>query len=285
MSTCRFRALTPLALAVALLTAAAGCGGNKLNLPPGALEADKLLYDRGAEALNKKKWLTAREYFRQITEGYPQSQYRADAKLGIGDTHLGEGTTEGFVLAVNEYREFLTFFPTHPRADYAQFKLAMAYYYQMPKPERDQTNSREALKEFEAFFERFPNSALAEEARERQRETRDRLSASEYGVGLFYYRSKWYPGAIDRLQALLKADPEYTRRDAVYFYLAESLAKVMRPAEALPYMERIIAEFERSEYLEKAKLRVAELKAAIPAAAPAEPKPETAPVPKADEGR
>ena len=60
---------------------------------------------------------------------------------------------------------------------------------------------------------------------------------------------------------LLQTDPEYTRRDFAYYYLAESLLKIKRPAEALPYFERILKEFEQSEYLVKAKLRVEELKA------------------------
>ena len=33
---------------------------------------------------------SSREYFRQLVDSYPQSQYRADAKLGLGDTYLGE---------------------------------------------------------------------------------------------------------------------------------------------------------------------------------------------------
>jgi outer membrane protein assembly factor BamD len=241
---------------------AAGCGADRTRVPPGTTDPDKLLFERGTAALNDRKWLTAREYFRQIVDGYPQSPYRADAKLGLADTYLGERTAQSYVLAINEYREFLTFYPTHPRADYAQFKLAMSHYYQMAKPERDQTETREALKEFEAFFERFPNSPLAEEARQRQREARDRLSESEFRVGLFYYRARWYPGALDRFREVLKADPGFTRRDAVYYYLGETLVKVQRPAEALPYYERLIEEFERSEYLEEARKRVAELKGA-----------------------
>jgi outer membrane protein assembly factor BamD len=276
MPTPRFRRYVFLSAAALVVGLSIGCAGRQPAIPEGALEADKLLFERGSEALDKKKWVTAREYFRQIVEGYPQSTYRGDAKLGVGDTLMGENTSESFVLAINEFREFLTFFPTHPRADYAQFKLAMAYYYQMPKAERDQTNSKEALEEFDAFFERFPNSALAEEAKKRRRETRDRLSESEYRVGVFYFRTKWYPGAIDRLQTLLKTDPEFTSRDGVYFYLAESLAKLGRDAEALPYFDRILNEFERSEFLEKARLRSAELKASIPAAAPPDPKPADA---------
>lgn len=262
-------------LVLALALMAGGCASSGTTLPPGTIDPDKLLFERGTAALNDRKWFTAREYFRQIVEGYPQSQYRADAKLGLGDTYLGEGNTQGQVLAVNEFREFLTFFPTHPRADYAQFKLAMAFYYQMAKAERDQTNTKEALKEFDAFFERFPSSALGDEARQRQREARDRLSESDYRVGLFYYRSRWYPGAIDRLQSVLKSDPGYTNRDAVYYYLAESLAAVKREAEALPYLDKLVQEFQASEFLERAQKRIPELKASMATAPP--PPPTNAP--------
>ena len=40
------------------------------------------------DALQKKKWLTARENFKQVTETYTASPIRPDAKLGIGDTYL-----------------------------------------------------------------------------------------------------------------------------------------------------------------------------------------------------
>lgn len=240
------------------------CGGPGTKVPPGTLEPDKLLYERGKAALDDKKWLTAREYFRQIFDGYPQSPVRPEAKLGLGDTYLGEGGAQGSVLAINEFREFLTFYPTHPRADYAQFRMAMAHFKQMAKPERDQTETKEAIKEFEVFFERFPESALTPEVRQRYREARDRLSESEYRVGLFYYRARWYPGAVDRLRAVLKADPEYTRRDAVYYYLGETLVRSGMPAEALVYFERLVAEFEKSEHLLDAQKRIAELKAAQP---------------------
>ena len=69
------------------------------------------------------------------------------AKLGVGDTYLGEGTSQSLVLAIAEFREFLTFYPTNPRADYAQYKLALAHYRQMRAPQRDQTETRAALKE------------------------------------------------------------------------------------------------------------------------------------------
>jgi outer membrane protein assembly factor BamD len=242
---------------VVVAVAAAACGARGRGaIPPGTAQPDQFLFDRGNELLKQKKWLTSREFFRQLTETYTQSPLRPDAKLAIGDTYLGEGSSEALVLAINEFQEFLSFYPTHARADYAQYKLGMAHFRQMRAPQRDQTETRETIREFEVFLARFPNSDLLPEVKSRLRDAHDRLSEADYEVGVFYYRQHWYPGAIDRLTALLKQDPEYTARDGAYFYLAESYYKYNRSAEALPWYERLVAEFERSEYLDEAKKRI-----------------------------
>jgi outer membrane protein assembly factor BamD len=252
---------TSRALALILLAVgAAACGGNRNAVPANTNNPDRFLYERGVEAISERKWADAREYFRQVVDNYPQSPHRPDAKLGLGDSYLGERTPESLVLSATEYREFLTFFPTNPRADYAQYKLAMTHYEQMRAPERDQTETLSALREFQAFFDRFPTSALMPEVRAKWREARDRLSAAEFRVGLHYYRIRWYQGAIPRFRRVLTDDPQYTGRDEVYFYLAESLARTDKKAEAIPYFERLLTEFDASEHGEEARRRLEELK-------------------------
>lgn len=249
-----------LTLLVLATLVAAACGANRSSVPPNSAQPDQFLYQRGLEALKNEDWLEAREYFRQVVDNYPQSPVRPDSKLGIGDSYLGEHTTEALITAANEFREFLTFFPTSARADYAQYKLAMSHYEQMRAPERDQTETREALKEFDVFFQRYPNSALAPEVKQKWRETRDRLSEASFLVGLHYYRSRWYPGAIDRFREVLRDDPGFGGRDRVYFYLADSLARTDKTAEAIPYFERLLAEFPQSERRDDTLARLQALK-------------------------
>lgn len=242
-----------------------GCAETTTAVPPGTAEADRFLFERGGAAAKERKWADAREYFRNIVDNYPQSPFRPDAKLALGDTYLSESSTESLLLAAQEFREFQTFYPTHPRADYAQLQLARTFTEQMLAPERDQSATRDAVKEIEVFFQRYPNSSLMSEARELERQAKDRLSEAGYRVGFFYYRSKWYPGAIDRFREVLTNDPAYTRRDAVYYHLAESLYVTDKKPEALAYYERLVREFESSEYLLDAQKRIAELKGGDPA--------------------
>ena len=253
------------ALAVAFaIMGAAGCArsGTGRLVPPGTTQPDQFLYEQGMQALSKEKWLTAREFFKQLNETYVQSPLRPDAKLGVGDTYVGEGGAEQLVLAINEFREFLSFYPLHRRSDYAQYRLGYAHFRQMRGAPRDQTETKDAIKEFELFVTRYPNSSYLAEVKERLREAKDRLGEAEFRVGRFYYQqAKFYPAAIARLSALLKDDPEYNGRDAVYFYLGESLLKTKRAAEALPYYEKLVREFDKSEYLDEARKRIADLKA------------------------
>jgi outer membrane protein assembly factor BamD len=244
-----------------VLAACTACFSKDPKMPAvGAADADKFLFDRGTTALEKKKWLEAREYFKKLIETYPQSTYRADAKLGVGDSYLGEKRLDASILGVNEYKEFLQYFPLNPRADYAQYKICQAESRQMLSPQRDQSQTREALRDCDAFLQNYPNSSLRSEVETLRRRARDRLSESEFEVGLSYFRLKWYLGAISRLQGLLKDDPGYSNLDAVYFYLGESFYKALNEAEALPNYSKLVENYPKSQYVARAKARLATIK-------------------------
>jgi outer membrane protein assembly factor BamD len=243
------------------VAASAACAGREPTAPPDPAVADRFLMDRGREAMEERKWTDAREYFRQIVDNYPGSQFRAEAKLAIGDAYLQEASAESLVLAANEFREFLTFYPTHPRADYAQYSVALTYFEQMRAPDRDQTPTKEALTEFQRFFDRFPQSSLTAEVKEKWRIARDRLSDHSYRVGLTYFRRSWCPGAAPRFMEVMKEDPAFSRIDGVYYHLAECYARADNKAEAIPLFARVVGEHKASEFFEDAQKRLTELEA------------------------
>jgi outer membrane protein assembly factor BamD (BamD/ComL family) len=99
------------------------------------------------------------------------------------------------------------------------------------------------------------------EVRTKLREAKDRLDASDYLVGYFYFRQRWYPGAIDRFKTLLK-ETGVLGRDAVYFHLAEALVKMKQELRPCRISRSFCRNSKRSEYLLETHKRIAELKAA-----------------------
>jgi outer membrane protein assembly factor BamD len=249
----------PKARLIAIVAGAAivaACASGQKNPTPGQVDADKFLYTRGTELLAKKNWITAREYFRRIVDSYPQSIFRADAKLGVGDSYLGENHVDTLILAVNEFREFLQYFPLNPRADYAQYRLALAQSKQMLNAERDQTATLETLRELQKFNENYPNSQYKPEVDKIYRHARDRLSESEFKIGMVYFRAKYMIGALPRFTNILKDDPGYTKKDQVYFFSGEACMRAGLNPQAVQMYETLIAEFPKSRYSKQAKRRL-----------------------------
>ena len=242
---------------IVVLALSAGCASDPPLPAAGSVDLDKFLHDQGQAALQRKKWLTAREYFRRLVDTYPRSSYRTSAKLGIGDSYLGEGRIDALILAANEYREFLTLAPLSERADYAQYRLAQSQVKQMLGPQRDQGATRDGLRELERFRQNYPTSQYKPEVDKLYREARDRLSDHELQVGQFHFRNRMYVGALSRLRTVYDEDPGFTRRDAVCFYLGETLTKLGLIKDARPMYEQLVKDFPKSRFISESKKRLA----------------------------
>ena len=268
---------------IAMAASGAACGASEPEITPATVGGDQILFQRGTAALEDDNWLEARDYFLRVRDNYPQSGLRADARLGVADSFEGQGGAASYVSALAEYEDFLSLYPTHSRAAYAQFKLAMVHHHQMRPPERDQSWTRSAIREFDLFIERYPNSGLVGEVRGYLREARDRLSESEFIVGRYYHRNKWWPGAIKRLGTVLDSNPEFTGRELVYFYLADAFSNSGQLEEALPMFQRLLDEFPNTEFGEDATAAVADIETRLEAAVAATPQSDEAGTGKDDD--
>ena len=85
---------SPLTALLILTVLSAACSSRQTGPPADAGQPDRFLFERGSEALQMEDWVDARTYFQQLVDGYPQSPFRPDAKLGVGDAYLSQGTSE-----------------------------------------------------------------------------------------------------------------------------------------------------------------------------------------------
>jgi outer membrane protein assembly factor BamD len=252
-----------------LLVACAGGGG--IDLATLTSNSDQIVFDAAEKALKKRQYENARKHYQRIIDGFPQSQYLPNARIGVADSYFREGGTGNYILAVSAYREFLTLFPSHAKSDYAQIRIAEGFHKQRNSPDRDQTSTIKALEEYQRLLDLYPASPFVDEARTRVRECRQALARAEFLVGFFYQRSRQaYRAALARYELILAEYPDYLELDQVLFRMAECLTATGRTHEALPVIARLRDEFPKSVYLEEAdRLEQSIAKPSTPAESPA----------------
>jgi outer membrane protein assembly factor BamD len=252
--------------AIALALAACRHGGPRPIRSAVDPELTKLtkeqVFDRGEEQFARKKYQRARTYYSYIYENHPNDPLGRRALLRVADTYYAQGDSVNLVEAQYKYRDFINRYPGSDRADYAMLQIAMVGYKQMERPDRDQTKTREAVEKFNDMIKAFPNSALRPEAEKRLQDALDRLARHEHIIARFYIKRRSYQAAILRLNGLVDVYPNYRERDAVFYDLGTALAGLGRKAEARLYFERVISEFPKSEYADKAKRRLDQMKTA-----------------------
>ena len=289
------RALRRIAAAFWLCAAlfAYGCAsGGQADIATLASNSDQVIFEAGQKAVEKKQWEAARQYFKRIVDGFPQSQLGPAARLALADSHFGEAGTASYILAISQYRDFVTLYPSHPKSDYAQFRIGEAYFAQKNKPDRDQTSTYHALAEYEHLLEAYPSSPFVEQARGRISSCRQSLGRAEFLAGFFYQKTRRaYRAAIIRYEGIVNDYPDYDGIDEVLYRLGQCLIFGGRYAEALPHLSKLIEVYPTSEWADNAKKLMAQVPPqATPApaaeaptpsvpkgAAPAGPAPETPP--------
>jgi outer membrane protein assembly factor BamD len=252
-----------------------GCAsGGQADIATLASNSDEVIWEAGQKAAEKKQWSVARQYFKRIVDGFPQSKFGPQARLALADSHFGESGTANEILAISEYRDFVTLYPSHPKSDYAQFRIGEAYYAQKNGPDRDQTSTYHALAEYEHLLEAYPSSPFVEEARGRITACRQTLARSEFLAGYFYQRTRHaYRSAISRYEGILNDYPDYDYVDEVLYRLSQCLIFTARGPEALPHLSKLVDVYPTSEWADEARKLIAQLSEAPPPAAPSAPPP------------
>jgi len=250
---CRARVAARL-LAVGLAASLAACASSQTDIASLSSSSDEIVWQAAEKAYQKKQWENARKYYRRIIDGFPQSEHLPGARLALAETYFNEGNSASYILAVAQYREFLTLYPSYPKSDYAQFQSAEAYYRQKNKPDRDQTSTIKALEEYQRLLDVYPGSPHIEVARLRVANLRQHLARAEFNAGYFYQKTrKALRAAINRYEGLISDYPDYARMDEVLFRLAECMDAAGRKPEALPLLSQLMAEYPQSPFAKSAQ--------------------------------
>ncbi len=251
----RFSLRLVLPPAVALLAAGlAGCssGDQTARLTRELLTMPKEeAYARGEQLIAKKKWDLGRQYLRFVAENYANDPIGKQAALKLADSYFDEGTSLSYLEAQTRYKDFRNRYPSHPRADYALFRLGQTADKEAEKPDREQTNTRLAATSYSDLILSYPDSPYITEARVRLRRIRNLLAEHEYLVGRFYYRRKAWTASKGRLEGIVGVFPDYASMDRVLYELGLVERRLGNEEKAQASWQRLTRDFPKSQFARK----------------------------------
>jgi outer membrane protein assembly factor BamD len=170
--------------------------------------------------------------------------------------YLGKANlkTKHPVQASLEFEVLLQDFPHSPFREEAHFLLGICSYEEALSFERDQSKTRDAIREFVDFIDLYPQSTFADSAKHYLIECQERLVKKEFMNARFYEKIDQYEAAIVYYRIIIDEFPQSSYIPESKLSLARNLIKVSRPKEAADVLEKLLSSDFDGEVKKKAKL-------------------------------
>lgn len=162
-------------------------------------------YQQGEEALADSEYLEAVKHFTYVKNKFAYSKYAALSELRLADTYFEQ---DKYIEAIDSYRTFVRVRPNHRKVPYALWRIGVCNFEQIPSDfflfppvhEKDQAATKDALRAFQRYVDRFPDDENVPEAKARILECRRSLADYELYVARFYLRQDRPTSARGRLE-------------------------------------------------------------------------------------
>src|SRR4051812_38403524 len=271
-----------------LLSALCACASGKdagvdITKPVTGAEASNAAkaYEKGLQERKDQNPLEATRFFEYVRNNFPYSQYASLAQLAIADMTYDR---EDWTAAAGQYQDFVKSHPSHPKADYAAFRVGLAYFNDRPSDvfllppsfEKDQAPLRQALEALNRFVNAYPKSEFMPKARAMISDCRELLASHERYVGEFYWKRQQWRGAAGRFMTLADTYGDLQGgklHGESLWRAAQAYGKAKDPARERKVLQRLVQEAPQNTHRTEAEALLQKIPAAPPAAAPAQQKP------------
>ena len=253
--------------AVVLIALVFACGGKAGG---GSVEysvSAQKNYEKGLKQLENKDWIAAAKYFGFIKSRFPYSKYAVLAELRLADAEFG---AEQYLEAIDSYRLFIKFHPTHEMVanGYAQFRIGESYYKQLPSDfwmfppsfEKDQSSTEDAANELKSFLDKYPDSPYRAKAKEIVAKVNKRLADHEWYVARYYWDRGKPMATVLRLRRLLERYRGVGYDVDALWLLGRAYVAVSMPDRAKGVWKELVAKHPKSGRAGDAREALANLK-------------------------
>jgi outer membrane protein assembly factor BamD len=142
---------------------------------------------------NDEDYLEAITEFQNIVLQFPGNAVVDDAQYYLGMTRFQRSE---YILAAFEFSKLIKTMPASEMVPDAQYMLAQSYYELSPVFSLDQSYTRKAIEEFQAFIDFFPANERVAEAEKKINQLNTKLAEKEFSNAVIYERMEYFNAAL-----------------------------------------------------------------------------------------
>lgn len=217
-------------------------------------------YAKAQEYYEKGQYSKALSLFDELGTLFRGSSRSEEVQFYIANCHY---ELKDYYFANYYFKNFARTYPASPKAETAQFRSAYCSYLNSPKSSLDQTETEQAIEEFQLFLNRYPHTQLKDSTNAMINELRSKLEKKAFDNAKLYYLTEDYKSATVALKNLLRDFPESPHREEIdflivkssYLYAINSIdsRKEERLTQTIENYHRFVDAHQNSKYIKNAE--------------------------------
>lgn len=178
-----------------------------------------LKYESAMKYYQKEDYFRALQLFEELITLYRGTARGEEVYYSYAKCHY---YTDDFVSAAYHFENFVKTYPNSAYAEEASFLNAYCYYLDSPISSLDQTNSLEALNQFQLFINRFPESKKVDTCNILMDELRYKQEQKAFNNAMLFFKMEEYKAATTSLGNMIKMFPGTRYREICLFNMLKS---------------------------------------------------------------
>ena len=193
-----------------------------------------------------KKLMTEEDYeeaimeYKSILLQYAGSTVNDDAQYFLAFTYYKR---EQYLLSAYEFSKLIRDIPASEFVQDAQFMLADSYYKLSPYYQLEQSYTKKAIEEFQAFIEFFPLHPKVEEADKKIAELYSKFAEKEFNSARIYEKLEYYIAAIHYYKIVKNTYHDSKFAPLAHYRLIQLLVEREENDEALRYISEFVTRY------------------------------------------
>jgi len=178
-----------------------------------------LKYESAILLFNKKDYYRALQLFDQLS-----SIYRGTARgerINYYQAYCYYEQSD-YILAGHYFQRFAKNYPNSKDAEETFYMSAFCKYKLSPRYSLDQTNTYDAITEFQTFLNRYPNTSRKAECNKYIDILRAKLAKKDFEIARLYYKMDEFEAAVVCFKNVIKDYPNSTYVEEASYYIVRS---------------------------------------------------------------